>query len=438
MTASELSRQLLFYGYTEVTDYLKNSPLNRYLYKKFLTLLPKYGIDIPIVDMFNEIYYQCVHVNYDGMPGIDVEQRYVVEAESWLQSKAAAEMVFAVTYAVLDSKQEKTFEEECFLSQMDPYIHSIGFKVLTQTIYKELRYLGAIVPDTFPTLTIPIDNVPRFEEVKDRNRSLDDMIHASVEKNLGLEKQYFEKHSHAEVWRMVTCNFTHSIIEKLAQLYTNPGDQIELIDRMVRVLSKDDLNKHGAFFKDLDGRIKTGNFGPNNYEFHYNQAFLDRLSEDEPKDIVDDLKQEIDDLKNRIEEQRKSYEMEMAKKEAQYQIELDKIRKERNKLAHDPVARQEAAQTSAPVEMTLTLTEMADYVKSRFSNSGANEICTMFYSKAIEHHYLDEDTSKIIDSIVPDIIQRDKPQQNINIPQASQVNINPQTVQNHFKEEKDK
>lgn len=47
MNASELSRQLLFYGYDEVTDYLKNSPLNRYIYKKFLTLLPEYGITVP-------------------------------------------------------------------------------------------------------------------------------------------------------------------------------------------------------------------------------------------------------------------------------------------------------------------------------------------------------------------------------------------------------
>lgn len=70
MNASELSRQLLFYGYDEVTDYLKNSPLNRYIYKKFLTILPEYGITVPLVTMFNEIYYQCVRVNYDGMPGV--------------------------------------------------------------------------------------------------------------------------------------------------------------------------------------------------------------------------------------------------------------------------------------------------------------------------------------------------------------------------------
>ena len=40
MTPSGLHRQLLFYGYDEVTDFLKNSPLNRHIYKKYLDLLP--------------------------------------------------------------------------------------------------------------------------------------------------------------------------------------------------------------------------------------------------------------------------------------------------------------------------------------------------------------------------------------------------------------
>lgn len=36
MTASELQRKLLFYGHNDVTEFLQNSPLNRYLYKKII------------------------------------------------------------------------------------------------------------------------------------------------------------------------------------------------------------------------------------------------------------------------------------------------------------------------------------------------------------------------------------------------------------------
>jgi hypothetical protein len=94
MNASELSRQLLFYGYDEVTDYLKNSPVNRFLYKRFLEILPTAEIEIPVVTIFNEVYYQCVRIQYDNKPGVDVQKRYLEECSAWLGSVGASELVF--------------------------------------------------------------------------------------------------------------------------------------------------------------------------------------------------------------------------------------------------------------------------------------------------------------------------------------------------------
>ena len=76
VNASELNRLLLFHGQNDVTDFLRNSPLNRFLYKKLLGVLSASGIAVPAVKLFNEIYYQCARVNYDGMPGVDVGRRY--------------------------------------------------------------------------------------------------------------------------------------------------------------------------------------------------------------------------------------------------------------------------------------------------------------------------------------------------------------------------
>ena len=59
----------------------------------------------------------------------------------------------------------------------------------------------------------------------------------------------------------------------------------------------------------------------------------------------------------------------------------------------------------------------------------------MLYSKASDHGFLGEDTFKVIDGIVPGVIEREKPHQTIEIPQAGQVNINPQQVINQTKEE---
>ena len=137
-------------------------------------------------------------------------------------------------------------------------------------------------------------------------------------------------------------------------------------------------------------------------------------------------------LENKESDRILAMKMELAKMEAQYKAEIDKIGKERNRLAHEPVAREEQDSAPKPKELTLTLSEIVDFVKERFSRSGAAEMCTMLYGKAIEHNRVDEDVFKLIEGIVPAIIKRDKPQTNVDIKEASQVNINPQEVINHY------
>ena len=409
MTASELNRQLLFYGYTEATDFLKNSPLNRYLYKQFLNIIPKYGIDIPMVQLFNEIYYQCVRVNYDGTPGVEIKQRYIAEEAEWLNSQSAADLVFSVVWALLRLKHDQTFQEDCFVEQITPYIYGCELSGVARSFYDELRYMGMDIPDSFPTMTCPLDGIPKFEIVKERTRSLDELK------------------EHMLAWRTVTCNYSHSVIESYVRLYSSVEDQLELINRIQKTLPRNEIINLDGFFKDLISRIKTGNFDPD--------RALARASCEEGKDIVDDLKEERDRLKAQIEELQKSHEMELAKKDAQYKAEIDKIKKERNKLAHEPEARKEQVSANEPKELMLALTEIAAFVKERFSKSGANEICTLLYSKASEHDYLGEDTFKLIEGIIPAIIKRDKPQNNVDISQAGVVNINPQQVITQLKEE---
>ena len=48
------------------------------------------------------------------------------------------------------------------------------------------------------------------------------------------------------------------------------------------------------------------------------------------------------------------------------------------------------------------------------------------------HYYLDESNFRLIDGIVPAILERDKPHQTFDMPNVHQFNNNPQTVINRF------
>ena len=386
-----------------------------------------------MVQLFNEIYYQCVRVNYDGTPGVEIKQRYIAEEAEWLNSQSAADLVFSVVWALLRLKHNQTFQEECLVAQITPYIYRCEFIETAWSFDTELSNMGMDIPDSFPTMTCPLDGIPKFEIVKERTRSLDELK------------------EHMLAWRTVTCNYSHSVIESYVRLYSSAEDQLELINRIQKTLPRKEIINLDGFFKDLISRINTGNFDPDDtftgrhahkpyhdpdeqQDLEYSRA-LARASCEEGKDIVDDLKEERDRLKAQIEELQKSHEMELAKKDAQYKAEIDKIKKERNKLAHEPEVRKEQVSANEPKELMLTLTEIAAFVKERFSKSGANEICTLLYSKASEHDYFGEDTFKLIEGIIPAIIKRDKPQNNVDISQAGVVNINPQQAITQLKEE---
>ena len=78
---------------------------------------------------------------------------------------------------------------------------------------------------------------------------------------------------------------------------------------------------------------------------------------------------------------------------------------------------------------------MITIAKERFSKTGADEFYGMLCKLAVKHGYMSESVWKMLDGIVPAILQRDAHHQTINIPTAQQVNINPKEVVNHTKEE---
>ena len=112
-----------------MVDYLKNSQVNRFIYKQMLVLLPDHQIEIPLLTLLNEIYYQCVRVQYDGTPGEDISRRYLDEEEAWLgpDSGHANILVFCYVYVLVSRKAHPLFKEECFLKQLFPLIDGCEF-----------------------------------------------------------------------------------------------------------------------------------------------------------------------------------------------------------------------------------------------------------------------------------------------------------------------
>lgn len=441
MTPSTLNRKLLFHGYEDVTDFLKNSPLNRYLYKRILGVLSASGIVVPVVKLFNEIYYQCVRVNYDGTPGVDIERRYWSEEEVWIGSSDATHLVFCVVWALLGSKPSLTFQEECFLSALIPHIKKSALRVFAEDLPREFRLSGLSVPDRFPVMTCPVSELPI---VTDKGGApncfwgLDDPAYVTL---MAMQKEVHD------AWEMVTCGFTHSVIEQYVRLYANQDDQLRLLSCMASALTQSEAKERGAFFKDLDLRITTGSFDPTeglplqpvstsgvDADRRWQLFSLDLEENDDGNfDLARQYRQERDALMVQLEEMRKIHATELARLEARYRAEIKELMKENSRFIRWSKKKSGAWEPSGAATngLVLHLDEVAAHVKERFSRSGGEEVSTMLYHLAVEHGNLAEETFKLIDSIIPAIMKRDLPHQTYELPNVTQLINNPEKVVNN-------
>lgn len=440
MTASELNRKLLFYGYGEVTDYLKNSPLNRFLYKKIVDILNDTGIKVPPVKLFNEIYYQCVRVNYDGIPGADLGKRYLSEEENWVYSSEGALLVFCVVGVLLSLKRNITFQEECFLHGLAPYIRNCAFRGFAEELYRELRSSDVSVPDSFPTMTCPVSEIETgFTLTKEQYKSF-----------WGVEDPGYVtlKEAWHHTWAVVTCDFSHSVIEQYVRLYSAPNDQLQLLSCIGASLYSKTQPEQFHFLKDLSRRITTGCFEPEGHPFFLptvssegdaeemdgNRSWFLLGAAEGSEDLARHYRQERDELLLQLEEAQKAHAMELARQEARYKSEIKKWQEYSDKFIRWPLKKRSTplipSGQSADV-LVFSINDVADHVKERFSRSGAEEVCTMLYRFAVEYGRLSEETLRQIDSIVPAILKRDTPRQIFEMPNVSQFNNKPGTVVNN-------
>lgn len=442
MTASELQRNLIFSGYSDVTDYLKNSPVNRFLYKRLLDILPKAEIDTSAITIFNEVYYQCARIQFDSNPGVDVQKRYLEECSAWIGSVSASELVFSLVWAFLKRKHKLSFHEECFMQSLCPLLDGCIFQGLAKDLVHFMELNQIFSPNEFETMPCPINEIPEkigpdflYEESTD--------IVVFIRKLIS----YIANPEKVKVnpWGEVTDNYTFSVMESYVKLYRLKEDQMGVLKRLINSCSGFERSSHQGDFNKLESRISSDEYLYHKNEYDpvcdsqedfdarfgigFNHALGMFAKEDEEQG-----KEELDALKDQLEQLRKNYEADLKKIEANYQDEIAALKKDLNKKTPSKT-KEGTVRVEAPTELYMTINEIVSDAKEWFHESGASELTNMLYRYIKRHNYnLNTELWDEVESIIPAVEKRTAPQTLVEMPHVGQVNINPQKVENYIKE----
>lgn len=447
MTSSELNRKLLFCGFSDMTDYLRNSPLNRYLYKALLRYTQLRHIEVPMVMMFNEIYYQSIRVRFDSNPGYKVSERYIENCKQWLSSSEATELVFTFVWVLFKLRKSLSFHEECFMDQLTPIVSEYNAQNSHNGMLYDMQCKGFRIIHHFSPMPCSTSEIPlRIDTENGADSFFRRFIHATVGfDEVGGVNVRFKFNP----WRELTENFSRGSIQNYVFLYDDPFEQREILKRIEMACPQREKNKHHDTFEQLYDLIHEKETYP--YKAVYDDPSIDvdteaersfaagirQLEEEEEKASQEEqLKKAYEALMRQKEEQRKYFEGRISQLEYNYSKEIEELKKALGeKQEHEAVsvpAVDEASADETPEVATLAIAEMVAHIKARFSKTAADEFVSMFYKISMDHGDVDEEAAKLIDDIIPAIIRRDSPQQIVDISTAHQVNVSPQKVENHF------
>lgn len=427
---------------------MSNSPVNRYIYNLLIDLLPKHQIRVTIVTLFNEVYYQCVRIQFDGNPGDDVSHRYIDEEESWLGSHKAAMLVFCLAWPLMERKKQVSFNEECFVNKLKPLLEDSEFVQVGKGLESFMQSENLYSPNRFRTKTCPVNDIPMRIDIE-YNMSLPWWKRLFASSLLHVESSPIDFNP----WRKVTDNFSENTIKWYVELYSTREDQLRLLERIEKACTKQEYKIHASFFRAQKMTIRGGFYvgasmsypqvyGHSMYPHSaHDMQYVTAGEPDYPVSLSELYKQKCEEADRRCEELQKSQELEIARLEAKYESEIEVLHQQLQQYTADnpdinvEEPKQNHEDESPKDEIMIPIGKLADYVKSCFSKSGGAEVGIMLYHFAKDRGPIDEKTAKLIDDILPAIIERDKPHQTVEIPHAGQVNISPQQVITQLKEE---
>ena len=422
MNASELHRKLLFCGYDDLAAYFRDNTANRYIHKQLLGVCTKNKINVPILTLFNEIYYLCLKIQCDRRPGEDINQRYIIEEDRWLGSHDAAMLVLGMVWALIQTRRKPTFNDECFLMQFTPYIKMNPHIVPSNDVLSYMRKNDLHIPPSYLTMPTPIDCIPKSVYTTNDNP-----------------------------WRIITENLSAGAIEWFITLYELQPHQLNVYERIYAAYTAEERKDESAYLRQLRVDIESGSLLPGGRYYkmihpEYNDKQLSddeldykfsmglaramevELNKDESKE---DIITERDEAVRKCEELRKSHELDVARLEA----EISDLKQQ---LERKPKAKADKEENKAnPADNTIPITveDMVAFVKREFSETSAVEFSLMLYKLAEAKNFHSKDFSALVNGIRDAIKQRDALQQTFNFNESvSQLNVSNQ-VENKFTEQ---
>lgn len=414
MKASELHRKLFFKGHSELSTFLEDSPINYHLYQFMHDVKSRYQVNGSMADILNEVYFVCIRANRDFTPGNNISERYIAEEKAWTGSSLTTELIFSLVYLVCKLQNQLSYRMECFVKSITDFTTNCIFHHELKMFIEKMKTQGNVHYETdFTPQPVPVNELPEYQE-----NSTPTII----------DRIMWEQSQSVNPWRVVTNEYSQTTILDFLRCYHTKEEQRTLLGLIKKSSRTGERIQMESFYIETSQLINIGEFLPRMSEKPSNTVTVD----DGKRELsiayqqIEFLKQQLSDLKTshatEISTLRAESDRRLARMDAQYNAALaaNKQEEESKTIIKDKAS-----------EPFFTIAELANHAKSQCSRQGAEAVATMLYRLSGIHGFTDDTTFSLIDSIIPAIDQREAKHQTIEMPNVSQFNSNPQTVNNY-------
>ena len=264
MKASELHRKLLFKGYTELSPFLNESPVNGFLYQFMREVKSSQDLNISMAALLNEVYFICIRASRENKIDEITYNRYISEEEIWIHSSVATEMVFCMIWMLLSVQKEvpHPLDRLMYMVKMEYNKNSFGLlaKFSINNMMKEghCGYATDFTPQPAPVSELPEEHEP---------------------------------------WQVVTNDYSQQAILDILSCYQTKTDQRALLDLIKASATLGDRMRMDSFFTETIELIDMGEFLPKIEKEPVKALVVDNGNNEQSEAL-----QEIEKLKKRIAE----------------------------------------------------------------------------------------------------------------------------------------